>query len=151
MQNRIAALCFLAMAGGLAVAAPGLGVVVRGQPGPGLLPLVLSVVTAGLAVALFFQPVDDAGVGDRQPDRNTANQSRFDVTKLVAMTAGGLVAAPYLGLTVAIAWTAGAPLALLQRRRIRVGLLFGCSVATVIRMLFGELLGIPFPQGLLGF
>lgn len=150
MQNRVAASCFFALAVGLGASAPRLGLMPGGQPGPGLLPMTLAVVIAALAIALLFEPATVDPPSPVSQETGHDPESRSNVTKLVALTAGGLLAAPYIGLTVSIAWIAGAPLALIQRRPVWLAIVFGVTVGLAIRLVFGGLLGVFFPIGLLG-
>ena len=114
-------------------------------PGPGFTPLWLGVIGAFLALAVAVRARGAKGLPPADPRAE----------RRVALSALGIavvaMAAPVVGLVLALAAYLIFFTLVIERLRIRVGLASSAGTALLVYLVFERFLNVPFPIGPLGF
>jgi hypothetical protein len=150
MVERLLALLVVAASGGYLLSALGLPAGSTARPGPGFFPLAIGAFGALVALvwtATAFRRAPAARAAERASDRTPA-----EATGRVAATAAALIAfcllLPWIGYPVAALLFVALVLRCLGAGW-RMAVLTGVVSAVVSFYVFGVLLGVPLPRGLL--
>lgn len=134
--------CLGAIAFAAAVAALRLGPWQAGAPGPGFFPLLAALMLLGTSMGTAMQSLPDSDVSERADRGRLVRYAAAISTFAMAFILLGSVLATF-------GFIAGV-LRGIERRRWSHALAIAAVLAALLWLVFGRLLGIPLPAGLLG-